>query len=244
MPQTRCEPRNTFGTTVRVFGLDGRGRPLSQPVTTVDVSRRGARITGVHAWEQPGEIIGLRYGEQKARYKVVWIGKAGTPQQGQVGLVCVEAGKVIWGIAAPTPLSGPHAATIGPGTSRLPRPVSPPAVLGPAPALATQNRRRDSRYVVEGGINVRQQGAVSGQWATIQDISLGGCYVETSTPLPLDAVVEASLTIGDVQFRAHGVVSKSDRLVGMGIKFTELARADRERLESLIAKLVVSGKPA
>ncbi len=234
--QTRCEPRMPFTTSVRVFGLDSAGRAVNAPADTVDISRRGVRVGGVAGWQQPGETIGLRHGQEKARYQIVWVGRAQTPLQGQLGLMCLEIGKVIWsaeleqsGAGSDSPRGG-H--TEG-AYRRAPR-------ASPAPALSAPkvpNRRRYARFVVEGGAHIEQQGALLSQWATVHDISLGGCYVETTSPFSLDAPVEAALHVGDFQFRAHGLVANVDPMTGMGIKFTGLMPMHRARLEGLIAAL-------
>ncbi len=233
-----------------MFGLDATGKLVNAPASTLDISRQGMRIDGVRNWQRPGEIIGVRYGPDKARYQIVWVGAADTPQQGQMGLKCVEA-KVLWG----TELEQSAAAAAGSYTGRL----RAPSVLGPstgsfsapaeglttgskrphpqpAPSKPT-SRRRNARYVVEGGVQVREQGASSGQWATVRDISLGGCYIETTSPLRLDARVEAALQIGEYQFNARGVVANVDPMTGMGIRFTDLTPTDRARLEALVATL-------
>ncbi len=228
-----------------MFGLDSAGRPVNAPATTIDVSRRGARVAGLAAWNKPGEIIGVRHGQEKARYQVVWVGQPETPQQGQIGLMCVEIGKVIWStaVAQSKAAAADGASDTGSfhasqGIARTePGPPTGSFRSQGASAAAGPNRRHETRYLVEGGLHVREQGALAGQWATVHDISLGGCYVETVSPLPLDAHVEATLHIGDFQFQAHGVVAKVDPLTGMAIRFTDISPVHRARLETLIAML-------
>ncbi len=203
--------------------------------TTVDISRRGTRVAGIEAWEQPGDIIGLRHGQEKARYQIMWIGRAETPQRGQMGLMCVDEGKVIWASALPQTRAA--AATAGPDSGRLP--IS--SAFAPA-RVEVHNRRREPRYPVEGGLHVREHGGLAGQWATVRDVSLGGCYVETASPLPLDAGVEAALHIADFQFQAHGLIVRVEPLTGMAIKFTDILPKHRARLEALIATLAQNSR--
>ena len=92
----RCEPRQAKNEVVQVFGLNGQGRPFYQSATTVDVSYCGARLRGLNCWDRPGEIIGLRCGTEKARFRVVWVGKRDTAYESQVGLSCLEPGRNIW----------------------------------------------------------------------------------------------------------------------------------------------------
>src|SRR4051812_4275662 len=97
----RTEPRQNQESPIRIFGMDAGGRAVNVSAWTVDVSRHGARIKGVNDWSEPGETIGVRHGMEKARFKIVWVGQDGTPHQGQIGLLCVEVGKYIWGVSAP-----------------------------------------------------------------------------------------------------------------------------------------------
>ena len=121
MLQMRSEPRTAHESSVRVFGMDSAGRPINQTGWTVDISQRGERLKGLPFWNGPGETIGVRQGTEKARFRVVWTGKPGTPQEGQVGLLCIDTGKYIWGITAPTTEARTRVASAGtawPGARR------------------------------------------------------------------------------------------------------------------------------
>ena len=235
MYQARTEPRASNSATVRIFGIGGNGQPDSHTAITIDTSRHGVRLTGVLCWEQPGETIGVTCGTEKARFRIVWVGKRGSKQQGEVGLLCVEHGKYIFGIAPPSAETG---------VSHAARPQQrPPLGLSP-PTTGANNRRKDKRYRATGGVNVREQGAQAGQWAMLHDISGGGCYVETTTPLLPNARVDTMVHVGDIQMQARGYVTVSHRLVGMGMKFTEMSPLNRERLRQLIAILERTGAEA
>jgi hypothetical protein len=52
---------------------------------------------------RPGEVIELKRGWQKARFRVVWIGQMGTPQADEIGILCLEDAKNIWGVTVPKP---------------------------------------------------------------------------------------------------------------------------------------------
>jgi PilZ domain-containing protein len=238
MLQTRSEPRTSHESPVRVFGMDSAGRPINQTAWTVDVSRHGARLRGSPYWNGPGETIGVRCGTEKARFKVVWVGKPGTPQEGQVGLLCIEPEKFIWGISAPTTEARTMVASAGQiqtGGGRPPIGTAPPSLGG------RNNRRRDARYCASGGAKVQEMGSPAGQWTMIHDISLGGCYVETTTPLRPGVQVEAVVHIGDIQVAARGEITVADRMVGMGVRFTDMTPLNRQRLEFLIDQLIQSG---
>jgi hypothetical protein len=60
----------------------------SFPQTThlIDVSHRGARVGGVAFRLKAGEVVNLVSDGCDARFLIIWVGEAGTPQEGQIGL--------------------------------------------------------------------------------------------------------------------------------------------------------------
>jgi hypothetical protein len=81
---------------VRVRGVDRNGNPFVQSAQTIDVGQNGARLDGVGYMTRPGEIIQVKRGWRKARFRVVWIGQMGTPQANQIGICCLEENQDIW----------------------------------------------------------------------------------------------------------------------------------------------------
>ena len=240
---SRAELRNRQESPVRIFGLDASGQAINVSAWTVDVSRHGARIRGVRDWSAPGETVGVRHGVEKARFKIVWVGAPGTANYGQIGLRCVEDGKYIWGIAAPGAAAA-RPANMQTGSFPSPAPQGRFAI-GLAPAAGSaNNRRRDSRYRASGGAKVTEIGAPAGQWTTLHDLSIGGCYVETTNPLPPTTPVEVVLHIDDIQVNARGAVTVSHRLVGMGVQFKEVSSLNRARLEQIMIRLMQTSTEA
>ncbi len=240
MLQTRSEPRTSHESPVRVFGLDGAGKPINQTAWTLDISRHGARLKGLPAWSTPGEIIGIRHGTEKARYKVVWIGQTGTPTEGHVGVLCTETGKYIWGLSPPASEARAAAAAMPAIQASS---FKPPIGVSPLFGGGRNNRRKDARYMCTGGARIHEPGAPAGQWTTLHDISIGGCYVETTSPLRPGVLVDVVVHVGDVQLTAKGEITVAHRLVGMGVRFSDITPLNRQRLEILVDELVKSGAP-
>ena len=92
------ESRSQQAVRVWVYGSDPQGNPYSQTAYSVDVSRNGARLEGVGFLTEPGMTIEIKRGWKKARFRVVWVGETGTNRSGQVGVLCLEPDKNIWGI--------------------------------------------------------------------------------------------------------------------------------------------------
>ena len=120
--------------------------------------------------------------------------------------------------------------------------VPRPPIGTARPSTARRNnRRKDARYCAGGGAKIQEMGSPAGQWTMIHDISVGGCYVETTTPLRPGAQVDAVVHVGDIQIVSRGEITVADRMVGMGVRFTDMTPLNRQRLESLIDQLIQSG---
>ena len=78
-----------------------RVSPLARPdvrwdAHTVDISSRGARLADSGDRVRLGEFLDVRYGPREAIFRVVWIGPAATPTEGNVGLECLSPETDIW----------------------------------------------------------------------------------------------------------------------------------------------------
>ena len=56
----------------------------------IDVSHHGARIDRTTLRLQPGDRVHLLSESQDARFRVIWVGKPGTREEGQVGLQIID----------------------------------------------------------------------------------------------------------------------------------------------------------
>lgn len=91
----RREARLPATLNVRVLGIDSGGKAFHQAATTVDISLSGARITGLAAQLNPGDIVGLQSSGDKCRFKVAWV-KPNADKTFEMGLQCMEKGKSPW----------------------------------------------------------------------------------------------------------------------------------------------------
>ena len=98
-------------------------------------------------------------------------------------------------------------------------------------------RRRFPRVKVRVSVEMRsgENGACSR--ASAEEISLGGCYVETMFPMQLDTKLQMKLWAGDEQINAAARVATCYPQVGNGIEFLEMAREDQWKLAHFIAQL-------
>ena len=95
----RREQRVEMMLPVRLWGMDRHGKLFEQHATTLDITPVGACLTGVTCDLQVGCIIGVQHGNSKSRFKVAWIGEPGSARDTQIGIITVEPGKYIWGVA-------------------------------------------------------------------------------------------------------------------------------------------------
>lgn len=101
----RTNPRKArVPKTVQVWvrGVDRSGNPFVQSAQTIDIGQTGARLDGIGYLTGPGEIVQVKRGWRKAKFRVVWIGQLGTPEANQIGICCVDdTKKDLWRVPLP-----------------------------------------------------------------------------------------------------------------------------------------------
>jgi hypothetical protein len=217
MPQGRVrELRIHTALPVRVTWA-GEGKMTTVSACTIDVSQRGARLTGAAGLKGSGQLIAIRRKASEAQFKVIWIGGPQTPHEGQVGVECVDADKIIWDVDF-----GKVHEDFEPFTGNL-KPSDIPS----------------SRYRCEGRVLIwPEQGTVGGFEAQLQFLGLSFCEIKGATafqgPLLLQIYTE------DAQLTVKGSARKTMHEGGTWVDFTEIRRGDRQELQNLVSRL--SGK--
>jgi len=92
----RRDPRMELALPVLLTGSDVNGRPLDQRVITVNISRRGALLDGVHGRLEQGGLISLARLHKKEEFRVAWVGEDDTPGEGQIGVEAVDPKTSFW----------------------------------------------------------------------------------------------------------------------------------------------------
>jgi len=75
----------------------------------------------------------------------------------------------------------------------------------------------------------------------LTDLSLGGCYIETASPFPEQALVDLGLKAADMEIHIEGVVRVMHPSTGMGVEFPSRTEAQREAVTNFIQFL--TGRP-
>lgn len=207
----RIEPRREVAVPVRIFGTDSAGAIFSQRTVTVNISHSGVELSGVEARVAVNEIIGLTYGTNKVHFRVKWVGKAGSPKAGHVGLLNVSPGKPLWDF----PLSPSSPDPYQPGMSE---------------------RRQHPRYRCQTSIEIHVQNGPS-FWGRLADLSLGGCYAEMSLPLEIGTRLRVAIWLGEEKSWAEGEVAHRTPGFGVGIRFTEIGATHLDHIQQFLNRL-------
>jgi hypothetical protein len=131
-----------------------------------------------------------------------------------------------------------------PAAATAAAPEPPPAADFPSRDLSTipQNsarteKRRSPRSKCKGSARLQPSDSAVSTWATLADISLQGCYIETPAPYRVGAML--SLTLDGNGFRVE--TTAEVRVVypglGMGLQFKRMSEADRGRLSELVKSI-------
>lgn len=222
MSQT-LEPRLEVELPVRAFGTDTDGRPFLQNAQARNISRHGAKLSGLETQLKPGDVIEVQVGDKKARCKVIWVVDAGPAQKISVGVNLVEGQPCPW------------------EQEMLPTPpvAEPSARIAPS----GENRRKFPRHRVPFPIEIRDPDGVGSHMGTKSaDISARGCYVETLMPLPVGKVLNITFWLDSQRISTPAVIRSCDGGVGMGIDFTGLDEQTQKRLQEQIETMAAESE--
>lgn len=99
--QGQDSPRFVATLPVTISGVDDNGCRFRQTAHTLDVSRRGARLSGISMLVEPASLIEIEYRRRKARFRVVWTGNPNAAPLREAGVVCVDGSARLWGEPLP-----------------------------------------------------------------------------------------------------------------------------------------------
>jgi hypothetical protein len=212
----RSQPRKAVEVPVRIFGTDAGGQIFSEKVVTVSVSRNGAELSGVRSNLALDEIVGLSYGAQRVHFRVKWIGDAGTPTAGHVGLLNIAPEKPLWDFPLPPDIVDVYQ----PGSTE---------------------RRKSPRYRCQNSVEVHVQGGAS-FWGTVADLSLSGCYAEMALPVEPGTKLRVGIWFGQTKAWAQAQVTHITPGLGVGLRFIEISDQDRDQIRRFLESLAPFAK--
>ena len=207
----RQEPRIQLNSQASLCGMaPHQGRSFLEPVTVRNISGTGVLVQITRCVVNPGDVVVLRYGQDKGRFRVIWVGEVPDEQQKQLGLQSVLPTKICWGFDLPL---------AGSDNYRRPR---------------LQARRRHRRFGPELSVELRVENSRIPIWSSTSDISEGGCFAHMPYVLPISARLNIALWLGEVKVWAEGIVMSNLSGSGTGIKFIAIPEEGRQRLRRLL----------
>jgi diguanylate cyclase (GGDEF)-like protein/putative nucleotidyltransferase with HDIG domain len=96
--------------------------------------------------------------------------------------------------------------------------------------LAYKDRRAHPRLKCRVTIELQTEAGGLPMYANLTDVSMGGCYVETSSILTAGSKVNLRFSMDDATLSAEGVVTRLDPGAGVAVQFREMNREGRERM--------------
>lgn len=197
---------------VRLWGMDANGKAFFQNAYARNLTKESGLLAAIESQLKVGDIIGVQYGERKARFKITAVSDAGLPMRTDVHVEILPGQDAPWKDSIPQ--------------------VS--AEAAPSP----KNKRRFVRHKIRFPIELRdERGAGTHMHTNATDISGRGCYVEMLIPFPLGTPVSITFWVESEKVVATGIVRASDPGVGMGIEFTGLNASLQERFQRYLETL-------
>ena len=228
----RLDKRIPVALPIRVTFRDGANKPCPEMACTYDISARGARVTGLRAVKQAGQIIAVERRRNRIFCRVVWVGETGSELDGQVGIQCVESERMMWE-AELRDLEEVYEAMREGGLHRL----------QPGGGILSGNRRRHPRHFIPGTVALPKLSPTAPTVASLKNLSELGCLLETTEPISPGTDLKLVLNVSRFDLSVKGRVRHSLPELGAGIEFREIRKGDRQVLEYLLRKFEEALKP-
>ena len=100
--------------------------------------------------------------------------------------------------------------------------------------LSYKDRRSHPRMKCRVTIELQTEAGGTPLFANLTDVSLGGCYVETSNILAPGSKIKLAFSMDDASLTAEGVVARLDPGSGVAVQFREMNREGRERMFKIL----------
>lgn len=222
----RADKRIQVALPLRVTCWDSQNRPRLELACTYDISARGARMTALRDVTEPGDIIAVERGRNRIFCRVVWLGGSNSARRGQIGVECLETERQMW----ETELRD-----LAEVYDPIPGGWN---IWGGGSLGGVRDRRRHSRFPIEGVAQLRNQGPNTTEIeAQLRDLSELGCLVTPQRTLLRGTELKLVLNVGNCDLGVKGQVRHVASDLAAGIQFREIRKGDRERLRHLLQQM-------
>jgi hypothetical protein len=101
------------------------------------------------------------------------------------------------------------------------------------------DRRQFPRMKCFVAVELKLEGAATPIWGNLSNTSMGGCFVETASPVPTGVNAEIGLWVANGKLWVkglilNGIVTKTSPCFGVRVRFDELEPAARETLRQFL----------
>ena len=100
--------------------------------------------------------------------------------------------------------------------------------------LSYKDRRVHPRLKCRVTIELQTETGGAPLFANLTDVSMGGCYIETSTILSAGSKIKLGFSMDDPSLTAEGVVARLDPGSGLAVQFREMNRDGRDRMFKIL----------
>jgi hypothetical protein len=97
-------------------------------------------------------------------------------------------------------------------------------------------RRKTPRFGCDRGVQCWKEGTAASFWGSFIDLSMTGCSIHTSSPLPPRTKMRMVFTLFGTNIRVLGDVRTLHGAV-MGVAFTGMSEADQDKLADMLQRL-------
>ena len=97
-----------------------------------------------------------------------------------------------------------------------------------------KNRRLYPRMKCRVTIELQAHGSEAPLLANLTDMSLGGCFVETSAIMPAGSKLKLTFSIDDGKMQAEGSVVRIDPGSGIAVRFNDMNREERDKMHRVL----------
>lgn len=211
---------------VRLIHKQSGERDAAEFACTYDIHPRGARLLSARE-VKVGDMVTVERGRNKAICRVVWTANPHSALRGQFTVECVEGGKTPWEEEL-RQMKEQFWPVVPENSNRR----SGMNSLSTAP----NNRRRATRFLVEGEADISEIGGVSRVEGRLEQISESGCLIRArEVPLPGTAL-RLVLNTCDVSIALRGQVRHTESNA-FGVAFQDIRQGDRPLLEHVLTQL-------
>lgn len=213
--QEASETRVAADLIVRIWGM-ANGRAFFQNAYARQLGHESALLSGIEHSLQAEDVIGVQYGDKKARFRVLRVKDLGLPQRIQADVQLLSGQQCPW----------KELVREGAETSEN------------KPAAVNGDQRQFRRLKVKFPLELRdERGGGPAMQTNTADATGRGCYVESLVPLPLGTKLTITFWIDSEKIATGAAVRASDPGVGMGIEFIGLDEKIKVRLQSHLEAL-------